>query len=75
MQDKIGVPLNVGDTVIYAKRGDDDLHLATIEKFTHEGQYATIRRISTGRISQNPRMCNELLSVEIIRESNPEYFI
>jgi hypothetical protein len=74
MQDKIGVPLEVGDTVIYAKSQGEQLHFATIEEI-FDDKRVKIRNTKTKRVSQNSRYSTHLLSIETIKDSHPEYFI
>jgi hypothetical protein len=75
MQDKLGIELANGDTVIYAKGGqsDDSLYVATI---VQSGSATTSVRILTHDTNRKLfRRPNELLNVEGLRMSNPEAFI
>lgn len=74
MRDKIGAPLDIGDVVIYARSQGDQLHFGTIEAFT-KTDFVKIRNNKTGRVSVNARYSGDILNIETLKESNPEYFI
>ncbi len=74
MFDKISAPLKIGDIIIYAKSQGDDLHFSKVDSFVDE-QNIIVRNMKTGRVSVNSRRSIDVLNIETIKESHPEYFI
>ncbi|MHB8098127.1 MAG: mechanosensitive ion channel domain-containing protein [Sulfuricurvum sp.] len=74
MQDLFGVPVNIGDKVVYTTggRGDTYLDTGTVEKINLG--IVSIRS-SRGRLLTNPRNSREIMSVTPTATLHPELFI
>lgn len=73
--DKIGNAISVGDLVVYAKSKGDEIQFGTIDEIFLERKQVTVRNTQTKRVSVNARYGSELLVIEFLKETNPEFFI
>jgi hypothetical protein len=78
MTDQFGVPLNVGDEVIYTTGAQSNTYLevGTILEFTSmRNMEAAIIKTATGRRATNSRSQYELMSINPHKAQHPELFI
>ena len=76
--DMFGVPLNVGDFVIYTTgaQGSTLLEVGHVTQLSTKRDYAYATIISpSGRKLTNDRLCKHLASTTPIRIQHPELFI
>lgn len=76
MTDMFGIPLKVGDEVLYTNsgKGDSELKLGIIMAEDANG-YAEVKSILTGKKQFHSKRPNEIASVAPYREMYPEFFI
>ena len=78
MTDQFGVPLDIGDEVIYTTGAQSNtiLEVGTILEFTSMwNKEAAIVKTSSGRRATNPRGQYELVSLNPHKAQHPELFI
>lgn len=78
MTDKFGVPLSIGDRVIYTTGGQGCTYLETgtiIEFVTGRFDQARIKSDESGRILTNGRGQHSLVALSPIQAQYPELFI
>lgn len=73
-RDMIGNMLSVGDQVVYAKSSDDKVHFGEVAEIVNE-HAIKIRRKSTGRISVNPRLGKDVLNINHLPMTFPEFMV
>ena len=74
MVDLFGVPISIGDTVIYTTGGQGNQHLEVGTVKTIESTRAKLIS-SSGRVLTNWRYQNEIVSATPIKLQHPELFI
>lgn len=75
MTDLFGVPLNVGDKVVYTTGAQSNTRLSVgtiLEIFPNNSAYI---QMASGRKASNKRKQYELVSIKAIEEQHPEFFI
>lgn len=77
MTDKFGVPLSIGDRVIYTtgSQGCTYLETGVILEISTDGYIAYIKSDESGRKLTNGRSKNGLISLTPIQAQYPELFI
>lgn len=76
--DIFGVPLNIGDTVVYTTgaQGNESLELGTILQFSERRGFPTaLLKSARGRTLSNFRRCSHLVSSNPVRTLHPELFL
>lgn len=76
MTDKFGIPLSIGDRVIYATGGQGctDLETGVILEISTDGYIAFIKSDESGR-KFNGRRMHGLIALAPIQAQHPELFI
>lgn len=77
MVDILGIPLEVGDEVVYTNgRQDYSLYRATIARIdTTKPTHTATLLYRSGRISQKPRTRYQLLSLALMKKAYPEIIL
>ena len=76
--DLFGVPLSIGDTVVYTtgSQGNESLELGTILSFNERRGFPVAQLLSAkGRKLSNLRRCKYLVSSNPVRTLHPELFL
>lgn len=76
MEDKLGIPVEVGDLVLYTggSRGVYELQVGVVLEIT-ERKTVKIKNYETNGKLSRTRDKDEILNISIIKNSFPEYFI
>lgn len=75
MTDTFGIPLSIGDKVIYTTGGRGYTYLDTGKIVDIVGTAAKVQSDESGRILTNYRYQGELVSMKPIQECHPELFV
>lgn len=75
MTDKFGIPLSIGDRVVYTTGGRGCTFLETGVILDIEDKYAYIQSDESGRKLSNGRGKYELISIAPIIAQHPELFL
>lgn len=77
MTDKFGIPLSIGDRVIYTTGGQGCTYLETgvILEISTDGYTAFIKSDESGRKLTNGRRMHGLIALAPIQAQHPELFI
>ena len=77
MEDKFGVPVEIGNLIIYAGGGQSyyDLRLGTVAELNYENTKCKICDYVNKNKQQRWRSSSEIISAEYLKNSMPEYFI
>lgn len=77
MEDKFGVPVEIGNLIIYAGGGQSDyyLHLGSVIEINSSSTKCKICDYVNKNKQQRWRSSSEIISAEYLKNSMPEYFI
>lgn len=77
MEDILGIPVEIGDHVVYTSggRSEYELEIGEVVKFDENNKMCILRNIQTKRTQGRWRDNKEILNISIIKNYHPEYFI